>query len=115
MYYGSKVNAIDLNSKNIRELTSKISTSSSATVTIVDNATQVIIAVPVGRKVTKVADEGAFGTDLLPKMNHSVISVGGADATAENIGNNAKNYNVYVYAPDTALGANTYTVTITNE
>lgn len=115
LFYGSKTEPIELNSANIRSLTSKISTTNSFTMSIVENAKQVIIAVPVGRKVTKVADNGAFGTDLLPKMFSSIVSVGGADASANNIGENAKNYNVYVYAPDTALSANTYTISITNE
>nr|DAF37594.1 MAG TPA: hypothetical protein [Caudoviricetes sp.] len=40
--------------------------------------------------------------------------MGGADATAEAIGNYAKDYNVYVYSPAAALGANTYNVTLAN-
>lgn len=115
LFYGSKTEPIELNSANIRALTSKISTTNSFTMSIVENAKQVIIAVPVGRKVTKVADNKAFGIDLLPKMFSSIVSVGGADANANNIGENAKNYNVYVYAPNTALSANTYTISITNE
>jgi hypothetical protein len=81
----------------------------------VEGAKCVVIAVPEGRKVTKVADEGAFGTDIFSSFTVSTVSIGGADATAEDIGLNAKNYNVYVYNPSTALGANTYTVTIANE
>lgn len=82
---------------------------------VVEGAKQVVIAVPSGRKVTKVADEGAFGTDIVNNFTIETVSVGGADATAENVGGYAKDYNVYVYAPAAALGANTYTVTVANE
>lgn len=115
LFYGSKTNPVELNSTNIRALSSKISTTNSVSMNIVEGATQVIVAVPEGRKLTKVADEGAFGTDLLPKMNKITVPVGGADATSDSNGNHVKNYNVYTYTPDTALGANTYTITITNE
>lgn len=110
-FYGSSVNAVDLTSVNIRGLSGKSkSSSSSFKVTIVEGARQVIIAVPDGRKVTKVADEGAFGTDIFSEFALTeAIPVEGAN------GYTAKNYNVYVYSPKTALGANTYTVTVANE
>lgn len=113
-FHGSKTAAIDLNSANIRALTAEKASSTSLSVTVVEGAKQVIIAVPTGRVVTKVADEGAFGTDIFSEFVKSTVSVGGADATAENIGGYAKDYNVYVYSPSTALGANTYTVTLAN-
>lgn len=108
-FYGSKVDAITLNSDNIRALSKSVSTSSSVKVTIVEGAMQVIIAVPAGRKVTKVADEGAFGTDIFSEFRKSTVSVAGASAGYD------KDYNVYVYSPSAALGANTYTVTLANE
>lgn len=114
-FFGSKVEAIELTSTNIRALANAKSASGSLSVSINEGASQVIIAVPTGRKVTKVADEGAFGTDIFSEFVHSTVSVGGADATSENIGSNAKNYNVYVYSPKTALGSNTYTVTLADE
>lgn len=114
-FFGSKVEAVELTSENLRALTNAKSASSSLSVSIDEGASQVIIAVPTGRKVTKVADEGAFGTDIFSEFVLSTVSIGGADATSENIGSNAKNYNVYVYSPKTALGANTYTVTLANE
>lgn len=113
-FHGSKTSSIEFNSKNIRALTAEKSTLDTLSVTIVEGARQVIIAVPEGRVITKVADEGAFGTDIFSSFNLSTVSVGGADATADAIGNYAKNYNVYVYNPSTALGANTYTVTVAN-
>lgn len=108
-FYGSKVDAITLNSDNIRALSKSVSTSNSVKVTIVEGAMQVIIAVPTGRKVTKVADEGAFGTDIFSEFKKSTVSVAGASAGYD------KDYNVYVYSPSAALGANTYTVTLANE
>lgn len=115
MFYGSKVAPVELTSATLRAMTSVGSTSSSAKVTVVEGAKQVVIAVPAGRQVTKVADEGAFGTDIFSEFAKQTVSVGGADATNEDIGKYAKDYNVYVYTPATALGANTYTVTIANE
>lgn len=114
-FYGSSTNAIELNSNKIRNLSKIKSSNNSCSVSVVEGAKCVVIAVPEGRKVTKVADEGAFGTDILSSFTVSTVSIGGADATTENIGLNAKDYNVYVYNPSTALGANTYTVTIANE
>lgn len=115
MFYGSKAAPVELTSATLRAMSKANSTSSSVKVTVVADAKQVVIAVPAGRKVTKVADEGAFGTDIFSEFAKQTVSVGGADATAEAIGNYAKDYNVYVYTPATALGANTYTVTIANE
>ena len=115
-FYGSKTSAVELNSNNLRGLASSDAASGTVSVTVVEGAKQVIIAVPSNRKVTKVADEGAFGTDIfsefVPTEN---VQVGGADATAENIGEYATGYTVYVYSPSTALGANTYTVTLANK
>lgn len=109
VFYGSKVDTITLNSDNIRALSKSVSTSSSVKVTIVEGAMQVIIAVPAGRKVIKVADEGAFSTDIFSEFRKSTVSVAGASAGYD------KDYNVYVYSPSAALGANTYTVTLANE
>lgn len=75
-------------------------------VTVVEGAKEVVIAVPTGFKVTKVADEGAFGTDIFSSFVNQTVAVEGAN------GYTAKNYNVYVYKPAAALGANTYKVTI---
>lgn len=117
-FYGSKTSPVALESANIRNLSSSKASNNSLTVTVVEGAKQVIIAVPVGRVITKVADEAAFGTDIFEKFTKytgdNAIEVGGADATSTNIGNYAKDYNIYVYAPSTALGANTYTVTVAN-
>lgn len=115
-FYGSKVSPVALSSANIRALDSAKASAATLTVTVVEGAKQVIIAVPEGRTVTKVADEAAFGTDIFEKFTkytgETGIMVGGADATSTNIGDYSKKYNVYVYSPSAALGANTYTVTL---
>lgn len=113
-FYGSKTSPVELTSANIRQLANANSTSGSVSVTVVEGAKQVIIAVPADRKVTKVADEAAFGTDIFEKFNSTTVSVGGADATASSVGSYATNYTVYTYTPSAALGANTYTVTLAN-
>lgn len=113
-FHGSKDSPVELTSANIRQLTGNAASDNTLTVAVVEGAKQVIIAVPANRKVIKVADEAAFGTDIFEKFEVSTISIGGADATTDSIGNYATDYTVYVYAPKTALGANTYTVTLTN-
>ena len=114
-FYGSSSIEFELNSANIRGLTANKSTNNSYKMTIVEGAKFVVIAVPIGRKVTKIADENAFGTDIFSEFIKSTVLVGGNDATADNIGTNTKNYNVYVYKPATGLSANNYTVTLANE
>lgn len=115
LFYTSKVAPVELSSATIRSMTSAKSTTNTIKVTVVEGAKQVVIAVPSGRKVTVVKDEGAFGTDIFSSFVKSVVSVGGADASSDAIGSYAKDYNVYVYTPAAALGANTYTVTVANE
>lgn len=114
-FYGSSLTEFELNSANIRGLTANKSTNNSYKMTIVGGAKFVVIAVPAGRKVIKVADENAFGTDIFSEFIKQTVLVGGNDATADNIGSNAKNYNVYVYKPATGLSANNYAVTLANE
>lgn len=105
-FYGSKTTPVALTSDNIRALSKSVSTSSSLTVTIVEGTKQVIIAVPTGRIITKVADKNAFGTDIFSEFSKTTVSVAGASAGYD------KDYNVYTYNPSAALGANTYTVTV---
>ena len=113
-FYGAKTAPIELTSVNIRGLSGQDASSNSISITIPEGAKQVVIAVPTGRVVKAVADTGAFGTDIFSSFVKSTVSVGGADATAEAIGSHAKDYNVYVYSPAAALGANTYNVTLAN-
>lgn len=107
-FYGSNVAAIDLTSANIRNLAGKTSyTNNTFSVEVVEGAKQVVIAIPSGKTLTKVEDTGAFGTDIVGSFIKSNVNVSGLVA-----GENLKEYNVYVYTPDAALGANTYDVTI---
>lgn len=114
-FYTSRVAPVELDSANIRAMTAVTASNNSIKMSIAEGAKQIVIAVPKGRKVTEVADANAFGTDVFDSFVKQTVSVGGADATAESIGSYAKDYNVYVYSPAAALGANTYTVTIANE
>lgn len=75
-------------------------------ITVVEGAKEVVVAVPTGYRVTKVLDVGAFGTDIVASFVKQTVAVEGAN------GYTAKNYDVYVYKPAAALGANTYKVTI---
>lgn len=119
-FFVSRVSPIELNSPNIRALADSVNSSNSSfTMDIDEGVTQVVIAVPPGRVVKKVEDNGAFGQDILEAFDKhlggSGIKVGGADATGSNIGAFALYYNVYVYNPSTPLGTNTYTVTLGDE
>lgn len=113
-FYGAKTAPIELTSTNIRGLKGQDASGNSISIAIPEGAKQVVIAVPTGRVVKAVADTGAFGTDIVSSFAKSTVSVGGADATADAIGSYAKDYNVYVYSPAAALGANTYNVTLAN-
>lgn len=110
-FYGSKTTAVALNSDNIRALTNSskaVGNSQTFSLTVVEGATQVIVAFPTAtnKTLSKVLDVGAFGTDIVGSFAKSTVNVEGAN------GYEAVSYDVWVYAPDAALGANTYTVTI---
>lgn len=103
---GGMENAMELNSSNIRKLDSKQS-KNSFTISVPENTTHVYIAVPSSKTVKSVADANAFGTDILGSFEkRSNIQVEGAHNYS------SKPYTVYIYAPDTKLKANTYTVTL---
>lgn len=110
-FYGSKETAIELNSANIRKLTNSgkaVGNSQTFSLPVVEGATQVIVAFPtnINKTLSKVLDVGAFGTDIVGSFTKSTVNVEGANNYE------AVSYDVWVYAPDAALGANTYTVTI---
>ena len=105
-FYGSNANAVEINSDNIRSLSKRAAAKTALEMSIAEGANQVIIAVPASYTVTKVADNGAFGTDILEKFVENTVSIAGASAGYET------DYKVYVYSPETALGANTYTVSL---
>lgn len=110
-FYGSKVTPVALTSANIRGLTNSgkaVGTSQTFDMSIDEGATQVIIAFPtnINKTLSTVLDVGAFGTDIVGKFEKSEVDVEGVN------GHTAISYDVWVYSPSTALGANTYTVTI---
>ena len=108
MFFGSSTTVQELNSAIIRGYGNKRASGAVTDheVAIVEGAKQVVIAVPEGRTLSAVKDVGAFGTDIVASFVRQAEAVEGAN------GYTAKNYNVYVYKPDAALGANTYKVTI---
>lgn len=108
-FFASSTEAKLLTSDNIRGLNKIKSSEDTIIIDIIEGATQVIIAVPAGRKVVEVTDKVAFGTDIFSKFEKTVISVSGATSGYE------KDYNVYVYNPAVALGKNIYTVSIEDE
>lgn len=111
-FYGSLVNvASDITSATIRALTnstSAVGSSKTFDMPISEGTKQVIIAFPTstGKALKSVKDQNAFGTDIVASFVKSTVQVEGANAYT------AVDYDVYVYAPDAALGANTYNVTI---
>lgn len=111
-FYGAtttKVSAFD--SDYIRTtLTNSTAAAAAGTkfsLSIPEGAKQVVIAYPATlRDLNSVLDTGAFGTDIVGSFECSRVNVEGAN------GYTAIEYKVWVYTPDAALGANTYTVTI---
>ena len=103
-FFGSNINPIDLTSNNIRTLEKREASKASIEMTVLEGSNQIVIAVPTNYNIIKIADNGAFGTNILEKFNVNVVNVAGASDGYD------INYNVYVYSPDTALGANTYTI-----
>lgn len=115
IFYGSSNSNIELISNNLRLLNKIPSFENNCTIPIVENARNVIIAIPQNKKIVKIIDNKAFGTDIFSKFNLFTVSIGGADATENDIGMYPIDYDVYVYSPSTALGANSYTVVLTDE
>lgn len=110
-FYGSNVAAVELTSENIRKLTHStgaVGTSQAFDMSIVEGATQVIVAFPTAanKTLSSVIDTGALNTEIYDSFVKSTVNVEGAN------GYEAVSYDVYVYSPETALGANTYKVTI---
>lgn len=105
-FAGAVVTPITIDSDGIRGLTGKKGQfTKTFSLTIPEGCKQVVIALPNGHTLTKVADKNAFGTDIVGSFKLQTAQVEGLNGytTAE--------YNVYVYAPDAALGSNTYDVT----
>ena len=113
-FYGAQVTPIDITSDKIRTLnackpgntfTGKYGSGNGFKLTVPEGCKQVVIAL-YGKTLKNVYDNAAFGTDIVGNFTEvsstSAVAVEGANDYS------AANYNVYVYAPDAALGANTY-------
>ena len=106
MFAGAVVTPITIDSDGIRGLTGKKGQfAKTFSLTIPEGCKQVVIALPNSHTLTKVADVGAFGTDIVSVFQLQTAQVEGLN------GYTAAEYNVYVYTPASALGANTYNIT----
>ena len=105
MFVGSNTAVSELNSANIRGLTN-VGAARNYNLNVVEGARQVIIALPAGKTLKSVKDQNAFGTDIVASFVMSNVDVEGKE------GYTAQSYNVYAYAPDAALSANVYEITI---
>lgn len=106
MFAGAVVTPITIDSDGIRGLNGKKGQfAKTFSLTIPEGCKQVVIALPNGHTLTKVLDIGAFGTDIVGSFQLQTAQVEGLNNYT------AAEYNVYVYAPDAALGSNTYNVT----
>lgn len=110
MFWGPVTTDIELNSANIRALAHKkaVGNGTLDTFGAGAGAKKVIVAVPAGKKVTKVLMPSALNADvtaLFVKQN-TTVSVEGANGYA------GAAYNVYVYQPASIDAGETYSVTI---
>lgn len=110
MFWGPVTTDVALNSANIRGLAHNkaSSTGNLATFGAGAGAKKVIVAVPAGRKITKVIMPSALNADVtaLFVKQGTTISVEGAQGYAGTA------YDVYVYQPASIDAGETYTVTI---
>lgn len=106
VFAGAVVTPISIDSASIRGLSGKTGQfAKTFSLTIPEGCKQVVIALPNSHTLTKVADVGAFGTDIVSVFQLQTAQVEGLN------GYTAAEYNVYVYTPASALGANTYNIT----
>lgn len=111
-FYGSLTTVSSTyTSEIIRALTNStaaVGNSKTFSMSIIEGAKAVIIAFPtnINKTLKKVEDVGAFGTDIVGKFTKSTVDVNGYNNYT------AISYDIYIYLPDTALGANTYNITI---
>lgn len=110
MFWGPVTSDIELNSANIRGLKNNKATGTGALTTFGAGAgaKKVIVAVPVGRKITKVLMPSALNADVtaLFVKQGTQVDVEGAN------GYTAAKYDVYVYQPASIDAGETYAVTI---
>ena len=110
MFWGPVTTDIELNSANIRALGHKEASASKTLSTFGAGAgaKKVIVAVPAGKKITKVIMPSALNADVtaLFVKQGTQVDVEGAESYA------AAKYNVYVYQPASIDAGETYSVTI---
>lgn len=110
MFWGPVTSDAALNSANIRALAHNKATGTGnlATFGAGAGAKKVIVAVPVGRKITKVIMPSALNADVtaLFVKQSATVNVEGAN------GYTAAAYDIYVYQPASIDAGETYTVTI---
>lgn len=110
MFWGPVTTDIELNSANIRALGHKEASASKTLGTFGAGAgaKKVIVAVPAGKKITKVIMPSALNADVtaLFVKQDTQVDVEGAESYA------AAKYNVYVYQPASIDAGETYSVTI---
>lgn len=110
MFWGPVTTDIELNSANIRALGHKEASASKTLDTFGAGAgaKKVIVAVPAGKKITKVLMPSALNADVtaLFVKKGTQVDVEGAEGYA------AAKYDVYVYQPASIDAGETYSVTI---
>ena len=110
MFWGPVTTDIELNSANIRTLGHKEASASKTldTFSAGAGAKKVIVAVPAGKKITKVIMPSALNADVtaLFVKQGTQVDVEGAESYA------AAKYDVYVYQPASIDAGETYSVTI---
>ena len=110
MFWGPVTDDVELNSANIRNLAHKQAqgTGTLGTFGAGAGAKKVIVAVPAGRKITKVLMPSALNADVtaLFVKQSATANVEGAE------GYTAAAYNIYVYQPASIDAGETYSVTI---
>lgn len=110
MFWGPMTEDVALNSANIRALAHKEESKAKTLATFGpgDNAVKVVVAVPAGRKITKVLLTSSMNADITSSFakQASTVSVEGAQGYAGTA------YDVYVYQPASIDKGERYAITI---
>jgi len=110
MFWGPVTSDVALTSDNIRALAHSKATGTGALTTFGAGAgaKKVVVAVPVGRKISKVVMPSALNADVtaLFVKQSATVNVEGANSYT------AAAYDIYVYQPASIDAGETYTVTI---
>ncbi len=110
MFWGPMTEDVALNSANIRALAHKEESKAKTLATFGpgDNAVKVVVAVPAGRKITKVLLTSSMNADITSSFakQTSTVSVEGAQGYAGTA------YDIYVYQPASIDKGERYAITI---